>query len=224
MYTRFKMPKNKRNVKMGKYVKKGYSVAKTAVAAYNMATELAALINVEKKYRDYSQISAAINWSGSTFSSFCLPAQGDGVSERVGDSIKVTSCKIRCRLVGSGSGTGNLVRFIVFWDKEGTVGGPSDVLDTTGSVSTPLEYYIKDRMHEFQVLADRVYTINSDQSAYRYITFNFYKKNINKHIKFTEGATTVEKNQLKMIVVSDEDPAGAPPRLWFQARTHYIDN
>lgn len=217
------MPKHRR-VKMGKYVKKGYGVAKTAVAAYNLATELATLINVEKKYRDYSQGSTAIDWNGSTFSSFCLPAQGDSANERVGDSIKVTSSKIRIKLVGAGTGTGNLVRFIVFWDKEGTITGPSDVLNNIGGGETPLEFYLKNRMHEYQVLADRVYTINSDVSAFRYITYNFYKRNINKHIKFTEGLTTVEKNQLKMIVISDEDPTGSPPRIWFEARTHYIDN
>lgn len=207
-----------------KYVKKGYNVAKTAYAAYNMATELASLVNVEKKYKDLTATNLPIGWNGAVMNGFLSIAQGQTASLRIGDSIKVTSIHLKIRLQSSLSTGGSLVRVILFWDKENTVSTPSDLFDTLGTVAAPMSNFDKDQKSEIVILRDRTFNLENSSDELVYLNWRFFKKNAQKHVRYEANTTTIEQNRLKCFLIGDQDPAVSPNRYHAEARIHYIDN
>lgn len=219
-----------------KKVRKGYkknwktfgSVYKPlSKSTYNVIKDVAKNVslkysNAEHKWNDETYDSTLQVQSAGTFSQGTagfIP-QGDGVSERVGRSIKATQYSMNV-LLRSNQNLSEpcLVRMMLVWTKQETF-TPSDILEnySGNSVSDPLCYYRKEAPN-VNVLMDKTFLMGvyGDPSIP-------YVKNIRKtfnlghHIKYANDSTTPQYGDIYLVTMVDSGSTGTDDNVLITGR------
>lgn len=200
-----------------------------ASGAVGLATSgLAHYLNTEEKFFDATftqtpDTSGNIQWITDV-------DQGDGSTQRIGDSIKLTSIQFRCAITKEAVGT--LVRYIIFadreWDPAGTAPSPSQVLNTTGAlpngVLSPLN---RDNTKRFHVIWDKVYQFpNLANTAQGIASFHKYKT-MDHHVNWASDGSTqssVREGHLYLLAITNRGAASSEPTVHTWIRFRYVDN
>lgn len=128
---------NRNGDAVGQYFGDAWSLATRTARGLN---EIRKLINVEQKYFDRAQSAVAPTQAG-TVSYLCNMAQGDDVSQRDGDSIKLQRFFLDLHISRNALSTANeLVRVLVVRDlqNDGTAVTGADVIAQASSVHAPI--------------------------------------------------------------------------------------
>lgn len=193
------------------------SVAKVASTALSIAQGVASLINVEFKRRD-SATSVNITSAGNVHHMTAI-AQGDGASNRDGESVKVKGISFKSYVNHNPSGlTEQLCRIIIFRDidSRGAIPAVTDLLDTANVIS----HRNLDNTSRFTVLMDRIISVNADNDTTN--CFKYIDKDM--HVKWTDTASTdTASGHLYLLYVTNEPSINYPLLTW-NYRIRYVDN
>ncbi len=193
-----------------------------AVQAYDVATAVRKLVNVEKKKLDLSHSGNILSSTTSARLNFTAIATGDGPNQREGNSIKVVRLygKGTIRVNSASTSTASNLRVVIIRDNQ-------QIADTTPTWTDI--YALADHnsllntatVGRYSVLWDRRYTVsNQNGSPGRAFEFNIP---LQQHVRYNSTASTdIQKNGMYMFAISDESVNGVD--LSVQARTTYIDN
>lgn len=188
--------------------------------------EIRKLINTEEKYIDtYNSISA----TRTGVVVYMNPmAQGDNITDRTGDSIKVQSVYAEATTYFNPAATNpQTVRFMVIRDLNnlGVLPSGSDVLANAGSayaVTAPVNFINgKELNKRFSILHDEFVTLDQyNQTG----TFSF-KSNSDKHTYFrgTSAATTDAGNGAYFYLIFT-DVASTTPTAYVSTRIVFTDD
>lgn len=215
------MPRSykKRNMKRKPkgFLQKALPVARKA---FKIAKYVANAINVEYKYFLNGSSLSTNDWNG-TIVSLLYPSQGIAANERTGDSIKIKDLVIRGEFNRNVLGlTSEVCRIIVFIDKENLVTTGSQFLQVTGSYSSVYSQKSENNRYLTKTLYDKTFVVNNTDTQQRY--FKIYLKNLNHHVHFLTGLSTVRNNEIKMLTICQSASNGA--QFSYISRFSYVDN
>jgi len=172
-------------------MKSGKSTASTASRALKIATNLASLINVEKKNIQY--ISSNTSTSSpiiGLFQDLTYIAQGNDINERTGNSVKAMDVSWRLRFDGNPSAFQpvQMIRFMIFKWNDDTAPTASVILDNyqNGAVNSCYNPLNVNAIGRFTVLHDEWIAVAAQKAngapAYSKV-ISGYKK-LGFHTKF----------------------------------------
>jgi len=180
-----------------------------------------AIINIAaKNYKDYDVNDVTVTDDGGTTFTYPLTniAQGNGATERVGDSVMVSSINVRGQIRFNSTAEYNALRFIIFRDNQ-------TVADTTPSITQVLDQANPNglmnmaNVGRFTILYDRTFNVSAVKNPQ--INFKCYIP-LRLKVRYNGTAgTDIQKNGLWMMATSHDDVHG--PECDFYARTHYVD-
>jgi hypothetical protein len=217
--------RNARQDPVGQYATDAWSLAKRTAYGLN---EIRKLINIETKFHDAVNVHTA-STAGDVY---CISelAQGLTSTDRVGDSIKLQHIEIRGKVTCGSAATTSIIRFIAFRDLDGYGTAPTaaQVLELTGSVSTPLSPYKFNNNTRFSILFDETFTLQygSDLKAQGTSSTSFYFAEAHGgHVKYLTGAAAPAadgKGSIYILIASDE--ATNVPLVSAYSRILYTDD
>lgn len=183
---------------------------------------------VELKYFDRAEIDfAAIDNAGSIYSLSNTITQGVGVSQRVGDSIKLKSLNFRIEVRGNlGSGDYHNMRvFIVRWFSDGTPAVADLLAFTTNTQLRHLCQLNMNNTSHFKVLYDNTFSVgrNSTDDLPEVINDKFYLALRGEARWIGGGGTTPERGHVYLVAISDSASVDAP-QLNATIRLRYTDS
>lgn len=187
----------------------------TAQKALKMAKYVAGLVNAESKYFETSSTGDTANFNGTIFNIF-QPAQGTAVNQRSGDSVKMKNLTFRGQLVIGG--TNELVRIIIFIDKENSISGANTLIQGTGTTIAVLGNKIQDNKYDSRILWDKTFNMTSANTPMKEFKI---KLKLDSHVNFNAGTTTVANGALKMALIGQS--AGGS-LLRYDTYVSYLDN
>lgn len=209
-------------------------VAQTAYTAYNLATSIASVINVEKKHLDKESTGAYISTTPA-LSILTDMSQGTSDITRVGNSILSKSIQGRGFIYwNTGGAASQIMRVMIFRDAENTDGTPpniSNILETTGpisSINSPLK--ISEAGH-FHIIHDKIYTVDAYRPMVKIKWFNKFPVLKDKqgrrikgiHAKFNAGTTSAWAEGAIWLLVVSSSATNGPGIAWY-SRYRFIDN
>jgi len=178
--------------------------------------------NVEVKNNDSSFPNTAIDWNGLLTTPIFAPTVGDTRSTRTGAQVSITGGEIRYRVSSSAVAAAS-IRVLLVIDKEGTGTALSEYFDTAGVFGTPtapLAFFDRDRRANFKVVYDKLHEFDYQTGNLQ----QYAKIKIPKmQVQFDDASTTVRKNALRVILVSDITTAGNRPAFESEARIYFTD-
>jgi len=171
---------------------------------------------IEHKFITYSTAPFAINNSGSIID-FTTPSQGVLDTDRVGDSILVTSVEANFwALVGAQEAA---MRIIVFQWLPNTVPNVSDILFSSGTSQAPLGSFVQDTRKLFRVMYDSLFGLNQayETHAIRRVSL----KNLKIPVQFAQ-TTTAGTNKVYALFISSN--GSSSPTLGYSFQIHFDDS
>lgn len=211
----------KRRYKKRNYKKKGNStlgnVASIAKTAFKTAKWVAGIINAEYKYQEASVSLQTPTWNGTLYT-LCTPAQGAGATGRNGDSIKMKTLTLRGLIDYNTLGMAEMVRVIIFIDKQNVVTTGAQMLQYTGVYMATNSPKNEGNKFDTKILYDKCFPVSLYKPQYK---FNTVIK-LNSHVHFAAGTTTIENGALKMLFIS-QNPTNSP-KFSYITRVTYVDN
>ena len=174
-------------------------------------------LNPEYKYLE--AVNTITPVSTGTVQPLATISQGNGQTNRDGNSIKVTSLLIRATLTRNASATATKVRIIIFSDTSSNGATPAlaDVLQTANQDS-PINRVNGAR---FTIIKDKSYILDSDQPmAQMYI----YKK-MQHHVHYlTTDNTVASQGQGFIYLLAISSEATNAPQIAYNSRMRFLDN
>lgn len=196
--------------------KRKYSVGDLAHTAWRGVRYLKGLVNSETFKFD---TSTTVNPSSTgAVVHLTAIAQGDGDSDRNGNSVFSRSLYIRGIMTKNASATTTFLRVLIVRDNQqvgdGTP-GVTDILESAANTA-PLN---SNTVGRFTVLWDRIFALDSDKLTDQFVRFIPMRY----HIRYNGSAgTDIQKGGLYLVHLSDQ--ATNTPSLNFHARVGYHDN
>lgn len=186
-----------------------------------------ALLNTEIKNIDYESASTSISQGAAALAPISLSpiAQGDGPSNRDGNSVKCTNLNIKLRLGANSSGNGvQQIRVIVLrqnYTDSHTVPQLDDILDTPSAGNWTLAHRNLYETRGYKIFFDKNFAVSTSfENAIRNVTLNFP---ITHHIKFDDTtATDITYGNMLMFVFCDS--ASNTPTSEIHSRLRFVDN
>lgn len=198
---------------------------KTAVGRLKRDVQKLKRMAGHPEYKQYTATDAPVNvdYDG-TVDNIFTPSQGDGSTDRDGDSCQLARLTMRGFFNSSGDGFESFCRLIVFIDPENKSSSASDVLDsqflgTNMAVHAPKDYQ---KRFNSKILYDRTFWVPDPAIISRKPNFKITIP-INKKVMFNSGGTTIYKNALKLLYVSDRGSMNLPQISWI-GRMTFLDN
>lgn len=213
--------RNNRINRSNKIVSRSRTTGETGALGYakkalKMANYLSSIINVEYKYWEADQAFTA-NYNG-TLTNICAPTQGVSVIQREGDSMKMKTCQLTGEITGGSNGP-EVVRIMIFIDKEGLIAGTgSSLLENTASASVVRSSLNQDNRNDVNVLVDESFAMDT----YHPIAIFNYVVSVETHQHFLAGSANVKNNGLTCAVFSQF--ATNSPVVAYHSHTTYVDN
>jgi hypothetical protein len=195
----------------------------TAHKALQMVQHLTGLINVEYKYFETDNNTTAT--SNGTLINLCAPQQGTSVIQRDGDSIKMKTLQYTGQLyfptgtVGVTNNGPEVVRIIIFVDKQNTIGSSgAALLENTGSGSAVRSNLNQDNADDVIILVDDSYAMDQ----YHPIALFNYVIPVEMHQHFQAGSTTAKTNGLTVALFTQA--TSLSPSVAAHSHCTYVDN
>jgi hypothetical protein len=207
-----------------KYASSGMKVASAAYTGLRLASQIASIVNAEKKYYDYAE-GFNVQDSGIIRPLNAIP-QGDGVSERVGDSCKNVSLNFNYTLAKSSNEAASQCRVIlVCWKDPNLTLTPAQILEDLDVLSFK-SWHNKNRS---KILYDRLHLLNDagGQSAGKETNMRVrvpFKGALAKfsHTRYGPASTGIDTNQYALLAISDQSVN--PVVMTINSRLYYYDN
>lgn len=205
-----------------KYPRKGNGSTdyiRMAKAAYTGVKYLKSLVNVEKKFLDNSFVHNPDNVTG-VFSLLNALNQGDGPSQRDGNSVKSWKFNVNMKFTINASANHTSIRVIIFIDKE--CNGSSVTVNDILNASNLLANYNHNESMRFNTLYDR--TISLSSTGVQEINLRCFRK-IGFHTKYdgpTASLTDMTDNALWIYTISDQPTT--TPTVTIRSQYLYLDN
>lgn len=187
----------------------------------------------ERKYHDEQITAQAGSYDSALVQVLNDPAQGDGDTQREGDSIRMTSLQFRGSIDFTATPAG-IGRLMIVLMKPGNraLGSAStitydldDVLQIGATSHSYISPYHHDNRTRFQVLYDRTFSSQDSAAAGQYA-----RVHINKVIglkqklcQFDAASTRMSKNCIVAFWFSNQLAAGNPPTLDMYSRLNFMD-
>lgn len=157
------------------------------------------------------------------------PPQGDGRTDRSGDSVTPISLEIRGRIQNLHT-AGVAARILIIQSKErfvpvsNSATGTSAVWElagTSNAVSSPFFY---DNREHFIVLHDETYMLGSTGASNNMLPFHI-KKKIYRKVNYIAGTTGPANGQIYMVMTSTASNAsGVAPVIAWHSRIKFLDS
>ncbi len=186
-------------------------------------TSLKNMINVEYKFLD-TELAAdtSILNASHNVSYVSLCSQGDGVSNRDGQSYRIKSLELRHRFKIHDSSVATTIRYFIGLQtqvKNQQLTG-IDILETA---TNPYDPRNLDNRHNLMILKEGMITLSQDKPS---VALKFYRK-LDAKVLYTTFATAnaitgLEKNALFVYYMSNETTNF--PTVQMSARMRFIDN
>lgn len=193
------------------------SWATLAKKAYRTAMFLRSVVNVEKKHL-LTNINAAMSNTGA-ITHLSAIAQGDTVSNRNGNSVKLQSLYCPFTIKANASSTQAFARVLIYMDLQQVADSAAGVTDVLyeATVESPLNINTAGR---FKVLYDKVFNLDDAK------TTSIYSKPyipIKSHVRYNGTASSdVQKGGIYILYLSNESTY--TPNLYMNAKLSYVDN
>ncbi len=198
-----------------KYKKNAYSMAKRAL---KVASGLKR--QVEYKHVTFDQSIDTISYTGDVTTDCNNTIQGTNDTTRVGDKIFCNSMRLGFRLE-KGDVNCNL-RVLIFWDKQNTIGGPNDLINSGGTILAPLGQYNVDTRNQWIKLFDKQYVLYDNKPV-----ISFKKSlRIHKQTLYSQGTANIASGRIAMMYISDiplGQPIGSYPNVKCSQRLYFSD-
>lgn len=228
------MPYKKTNrKKTRKTYRSGGGYLNTAAKALAVAYATKKLLNVEKKYVDFSLPSTTnIAYDAPVSQLLNGIGEGDAATGRDGNSVKMLYVTLNGELLQGGSSGNTSIRLMLVQKRDTNQTAPviGDILENSASELSVHSYYNRDTIHNYQVLVDKKMTLTADgagQIKNFQINHKFHGDRDGK-IRFDGvGATvaSIQKNAVYLIVTCDKAAASAyKPFMTLYSRCTYVDN
>lgn len=186
--------------------KKGTNVSKMSIA--QVKKDVASLKKKVKKstpevknhYR-VDQVTVPTN-SGAIYNLAAIP-QSVGPNGRIGNQVHAIRFKSKIDfLIANSPAANQTCRVILFRDLANTQTTVSQILDLAGTVNAPQSTFNDEERKRFRVLYDKRFRLCNFAGASpgRLISIN---KKLNFPIGFEDTTSTVFKNNLKLLIISD---------------------
>lgn len=196
------------------FLQKALPVAKKAL---KVAKFVAGIINAEYKYQEASVSLQVPTWNGTLYT-LCTPAQGAGATARNGDSLKMMNLTMRGVIDYNTLGIAEMVRLIIFIDKQNIITTGAQFLQYTGVYMATSSPKNEGNKFDTKVLYDRIFPVSLYKPQYKF-TINM---KLNSHVHFAAGTTTIENGALKLLFIS-QNPTNSP-RFSYITRVTFVDN
>lgn len=200
------------------------SYANTAVRALSLASRVASMVNVE--YKNIDTVSTATLSTTWQVVNLTLCAQGDDQTNRNGRSIKSQSLMMQCGITANATATVPVrCRLVLVKDNQGLAANPNgtDIFTLNGTEALRV---ILNTQNRFQVIWDRMKTINTDGAGPSAISIRKYFK-MSHHIKYQLTTATQTANgpgSLFFLFLCDNATAGQQPTISYAFRYRFVDN
>lgn len=187
----------------------------TAKKALQIALMTKKLVNVERKYFDVTDTGSTVS-STPTLTHLTAMAQGDDVTNRSGNSVRLQSVMMRYQPSQHASATNSIVRVILFQWMDDDAPVATDILDNNAGWGQPnLEKAAK-----YRILLDHVFKFSD--SSMRVDFFKYFKE-LNTHVRYDSTAgTDYAKGSLWLMELSNEGTN--LPTVARSTRVRFIDN
>jgi len=172
---------------VGAYFSDAWSLAKRTAHGLN---EVRRLINVEHKFHDVNSTSTSTQ--AGTVVNLSDISQGDDISNREGDSIRIQSFELNGVIFRSASATANeAIRIMIVRDlhQAGTAPTGGDVINNAGTSLSPYSHYNFLNSHDLNKRFGIVFDTLVDINQYEPTSVVCHKTNHNCHV-FYRGSTT----------------------------------
>lgn len=209
-YPKKKAPLGKRLQKAGKYAWKHRS---TAVKAFQLASKVARMVNVEYK-QDTRQNSTTVNNLGTVISLCDSIDSGDAYNERDGDSVKLIRMSGRVFITQHGSAQKTLFRVILFRGKQENCRsyvvqdtnstGNMGILDhNAGTGDLVLAPKSRENRFHSKILFDKMYHMSNNGNSSIVANWDF---KLFGHCNFNDftNPNEIEDGGLYMLLISNE--------------------
>lgn len=196
-----KAPFAKRLYKAGKYA---YKHRSTAVKAFQLAKKVARMVNVEYKFVPIEIAGQSVTQIGTVIPFLDNLPQGDGSTDREGDSIKLMRFSCRGFITQNASAQKTAVRVILFRGKQENAQPylVQDILDaqnyTNNLFLAPKSFSEKFRS---KILFDKVYHMSNNGNSSIIFNWNF---KLYGHANYEQSSTGVENGGLYILVIGNE--------------------
>lgn len=205
-----------------------------AMRLYKDVKYIKSVLNTELKYVDGVQTTAtSIPFVGAPGGSWLLyrmnnVAQGPGVSERNGSSVKFTSIQIKGNLERTAGS--HRCRIVLFVDRENLASGVgvnplwSDVYATVSGNGTldAMRSFNSILEKRFKVLYDRTYKLDTEVVQK---PFSIYKKlNMVTKWQVQSSGSNAQINNVLYLAIMTDDPAGTATNATHYSRACFRDN
>lgn len=174
---------------------------------------------VEKKYLKYGPAASIGVPSTGALLSMVDVTQGNGDTQRIGDSLYVRSLEFNFNLA-NGDST-NFLRCILFQWKPNINGNPAVgdlLLDSSDPINSP---YNHDKRYQFKVIYDKTYLVDAVQAPVKHISWMF-TRGFSRKVQYVGGASTEGSNRLFIYIFSDSS-AIPHPTLAYTGKLSYSD-
>jgi len=160
---------------------------------------------IEVKYHDTS-FNGDVDYDGDLVTLNSI-SQGDTDTTRDGDALNLKSLSIHYELDATSASNG--VRIIIFKDHQNSISAVSDVMASTGLTTSYLEHAVWDNRRRYKVIFDRIWRLDAVYSQVEVGKINVNLKGL--RTQYLSGTTTITTGALKMILLSNVNPAGVCP-------------
>lgn len=182
---------------------------------YRKVNMLAAALNVETKYLT-TDVTGTITDTYAN-ENLALIDQGDGQSNRDGNSCKATRLEVRAHLTLDNTVDSSIVRFLLIMKKAGGAPIQTDILKDATLVSP----YNLDTKDQYSIIRDEVLIVNTNNPT-KYI---YWDISLNNKIRFTDTTATyaaTSENSFTLGMFSDR--ATNAPALILTSAIYFVDN
>jgi len=195
---------------------KKYSPGDVAAAAWEGVKQLKGIINSEKHFHIVGG-SNSVSTTGA-FVPLCSILQGDGQSNRTGNSVLAKGLVCRFNNIANGSATATLLRIMIVQDNQ-------QIADTDPTQATLLESDVMSglalgALGRYKILMDKSFCLDNVSKKQNVVTKYL---NLNHHIRWNGTATSdIQKGGIYLFLLSDE--ATNTPTCTYNCRLSFYDN
>lgn len=175
---------------------------------------------IEAKNQDAAIAATTFNWTG-TLSNLVNIGQGVGVGQRNGDEIQWAGVDFRYHVYQTNASIVTMVRVILLMDFNNQLTNTSDFLSSTGGALACMSLFNRQNRAKFKVLYDKTHVLDQYDTAQSYVHVNIPAKKLKGTTEFQTGTSTVSKNMLKILYISNISVTTLPTieynmRLYFK--------
>lgn len=180
---------------------------------------------VETKMYDSNYTAQAVDYTNGFVSSLTASTGGNSIirgtaeDNYIGDSIRPVGFSMRMQFTRSDST--QLFRVVILQNKAGGIPLTTTLFQSVSNVTAPLSHFDKDYVHTYNVLLDRLISMDQIRDTTLVRTFKVSQKRL-RSLWFNDGVGNIQKGGIYVLVISDSAVA-THPTIDYRCRLYYKD-